>query len=362
VTDFLLPVPPLARITERLPAIFPEGLNQRTYFTRQIAAKTIFVMFYVGAVEGSERWLRPNQVTRMTDQQSRKTSDGDRESWTKASVSRSTEIAGRWFADNTREPIRDETIKNALVRVGAVVERGGLETTSSRPRYALARDFAELFVASEDEFAGLVVAWQQRHLTAPARARMELVRRRVAAAASQDSVLVTFPNGETRHMSAGISSEITRSVIEEFAPRYLEDPGVLWVSESRNKVVARDDELARSLGLDIEAQRVLPDVILVDVGAEDPLIVFVEVVASDGPVSEKRKEDLLALITGAGLGETNVAFVTAYMDRGASAYRKTSAEIAWGSFVWFTSEPDRIVIFHAREDGLVPLRRLLALG
>jgi len=215
---------------------------------------------------------------------------------------------------------------------------------------------------SEDDFPGLAGAWQQAHLTADALARMELVRRRVAGAAANETVLVRFPNGETRHMSAGVSSEITRSVIEDFAPRYLESPGVLWVSESRNKVVARDDELARSVGLNIEAQRVLPDVILVDIGPDDLLIVFVEVVASDGPVSEKRKEGLLGLVAGAGLVERNVAFVTAYLDRGSSAYRKTGAEIAWGSFVWFTSEPDRIVVFHAHEDGLVPLRRLLALG
>ena len=62
----LLPVPD---IHERLQAIFPEGTENRNYVTREMAAKTVFVMLYIGAVEGAERWLRPDQVTRMTDAQ-----------------------------------------------------------------------------------------------------------------------------------------------------------------------------------------------------------------------------------------------------------------------------------------------------
>ncbi len=51
----------------------------------------------------------------------------------------------RWYADNSREPIRDETLRDGLVAVGAFTERPDLATTSSKPRYALQRDFAELF-------------------------------------------------------------------------------------------------------------------------------------------------------------------------------------------------------------------------
>ena len=60
----LLPVP---NVHERLRTIFPEGTANRNYVTREIAAKTVFVMLYIGAVAGTERWLRPDQVTRVTD-------------------------------------------------------------------------------------------------------------------------------------------------------------------------------------------------------------------------------------------------------------------------------------------------------
>ena len=57
-----MPLPPLLPIPDihrRLQIIYPEGTTSRNYVTREMAAKTVFVMLYIGAVEGTERWLRP---------------------------------------------------------------------------------------------------------------------------------------------------------------------------------------------------------------------------------------------------------------------------------------------------------------
>ena len=79
-----MPLPPLLAATdihERLQTIFPDGTTNRNYVTREIAAKTVFVMPYIGAIEGSECWLRPDQVTRMTDAQAALAEDQDRTAW-----------------------------------------------------------------------------------------------------------------------------------------------------------------------------------------------------------------------------------------------------------------------------------------
>src|SRR5688572_14897411 len=55
-------------------------LPEPDYCVREMAAKTIFVMLYTGAVTDRDRWIRPDQVTRMTDHQVGRTSDKDRES------------------------------------------------------------------------------------------------------------------------------------------------------------------------------------------------------------------------------------------------------------------------------------------
>ena len=303
-----MPLPALLAVTdihERLQTIFPDGTAKRNYVTREIAAKTVFVMLYIGAIEGSGCWLRPDQVTRMTDAQAVLAEDQDREAWLAESM-RSTAgyIEGRWYATNTREPIRDETLREGLVRMGAVKEREGLPTTSPLPRYAVTEEFARLFdpdLTGEALQTG-IEEWQKASLSRGALARVAIMRR--GAVAREGRVLVTFPSGETRHMEPGPSSVISRAVVEEFAPRFLEQPGVIWLSESRNQVVARDDHLAQDLGLAIQPDRNLPDLILVDLGPLEPLLVFVEVVATAGPVSEARQAALMTIATERGSAST----------------------------------------------------------
>jgi len=265
-------------------------------------------------------------------------------------------IPGRWYAANTREPIRDETLREGLIPTGAVKEREGLPTTSAKPRYALTQDFAELF---KPEFIGdalqaAILAWQKSSLTAGALARIAILRR--GAVATDGGVMVTFPNGETRRMQVGPSSDISKAVIEEFAPRFLEHPGVIFLSESGNKVVARDEQLAEAIGLKIQSNKNLPDIILVDLGPVHPLLVFVEVVATDGPIGETRKAALLRITERAGFPPENIAFVTAYLDRSNSAFKKTVDALAWGSFAWFMSEPNEIF---ALLDGTLKTKKLI---
>ena len=147
-------------------------------------------------------------------------------------------------------------------------------------------------------------------------------------------------------MEPGPSSVISKAVVEEFAPRFLDRPAVIWLSDSRNHVVKRDDDLAKAIGLTIESDRNLPDLILADLGPAEPLLVFVEIVASAGPVSEARRSALMTIATDGGFDEAQVAFVTAYADRDDPAFKRSVSELAWRSFAWFVSEPDHVVVLH----------------
>lgn len=340
---------PWNEIHARLPEIFPEGSANREHSIWEIAAKTIFVMLYAGAVEGAGRWIRPDQVTRMTEEQAGQTGEAARDAWAAVSVRPGkADVPGRWYAVNTRESIRDDTIRYALIQNGAVIERAGLATTSPAGRYALQGEFAALLAPDMDEvtFVAKAAAWREKHLNAGALARIAIVRK--GAAGGGAFQLVTFPNGETRRMVAGPSADLSKAVIEGFAPRFLERPGVIALSESGNKVVARDDELAKAIGLTIPADKSLPDIVLVDLGPQHPLLIFVEVVHTDGPVNDARKTALLHIAEGAGFAPQHVAFVTAYLDRASQAFRKTVSGLAWGSYAWFASEPDKLVLFGAR--------------
>lgn len=337
----------------RLQVIFPDGAPNRAYLTRMLAASTVFVALYIDAIEGGGTYLGPKHVYRMTNEQAAQVDDASRAAYSAGVLRTGAHIEGRrWYQDNTREPIRDETLREGLVAIGAVTERTDLATTSSKPRYALKAGFAALFdpALTGEGLQARIAAWQAEALNKGALARLAIVRR--GAGVSTDQVLVTFPNGETRRMKPGPSSEITKAVVEVFAPTFLTDPAVVFLSESGNKVVARDDELARSIGLAIQADKNLPDAILVDLGPAHPLLVFVEVVATDGPISQRRKEALEELVAEAGFPAEHVAFVTAYLDRSAGPFKKTVDSLAWGSYAWFAAEPERLVVFSQAHNGL----------
>jgi hypothetical protein len=243
----------------------------------------------------------------------------------------------RWYLDNTRESIRDETLRDGLVAMGAVIVRPDVQTTSSLPRYALTASFAALFSpdlqgAAFDEAAD---AWRQTNLSPGALMRVALMRRGVVS--PRGGVLVTFPNGETRRMA----------------------PGIVLLSESQAKIVKRDEDLISRLRLRIEAGGNLPDILLVDLGPREPLLVFVETVATDGAVTAERKEALLRIATMAGYRPQHVAFVTAYRDRGSSGFKKTVSRLAWGSFAWFATEPDHLLVQYEGIGGHASLATLL---
>jgi hypothetical protein len=350
-------------IHERLKKIFPEGTPHRNYCVREMAASAVFALLYIGAVEGEDQWLAPKHIMRMTEEQSQFGDTAVRDSYRIDAMKAGFRAAGdRWYEENSREPMRDETIRQGLMTNNAIVEREGLATTSSLPRYALRKEFAALFdpALTGTRLEAAIAAWQQDHMSAESLARTALMRR--GAVTTGQGLLVKFPNGETRRMAPGPSSVISAAVIEEFAPRFLTNPAVLWLSESGAKIVARDEELAKTLKLKLSADKNLPDIILVDLGpggGKEFLLVFIEVVATDGPITSARQEAFGAITAEAGFPADQVAFVTAYLDRSHSAFRKTIAELAWRSFAWFAAEPEQIIALHDGAKTPLPLRQLL---
>lgn len=355
----------LDMVRERLPIVFPDGTPERQFLVRDATARTVFAALYVGAIEGEGRWIAPRHVVRLSDAQSRQTSEEERDAYYVAmNRAKAPSPPGRWYAENSREQLRDEVIRQGLVPVNAMVERQGLATTSPLGRYALQRDFAALF-APELDAARLDRAaerWRAQNLSAAALARAALVRSSASTASA--NVIVQCPAGPAIILPPGPSPAITKAVIEVFAPAFLGDPRVAWISDSANKRPFRDAPLEHALQISLDAAQLLPDVVLVDL---DPpgrpgrvLIVFVEVVASDGPVTAQRQRALLDLLAASprGYQDDDAAFVTAYLDRSADPARRTLPSLAWRSFAWFASEPDRLMQFH---DGSTAARKLAAL-
>src|SRR6266498_569446 len=106
-------LPTLSLIRERLAVVFPEGIENRGLAIAERAAKSLFVFLYVYAVEGvSERRLRPSMVMTMSDSQAARIEPSERWNWGRPAAGRRAQVVGeRWYAENSREGIRDETFR-----------------------------------------------------------------------------------------------------------------------------------------------------------------------------------------------------------------------------------------------------------
>lgn len=336
-------IPEIQEIQRRLGKIFSREIDINGYILREMGAKTVFVMLYCFCVDG-EQWIRPATITCMTDEQAKKQEQKERTRWLSLNQSSKAprDIPNRWYKPNTREPIRDETIRE-MVRLNAVIERQSLPTTSPKPRYSLQSEFAELFNPNLEgkELDEAIEGWKSFFLSQSLLARTALAKRLVTQAS--EGVLIMLPNGETRKMAAGLSSELTKAVVENFAKNFMKEPAVLLISESARKLLIRDEELCRAIGLKIEVAEALPDVILADLGTNPPILIFAECVASDGPVNERRKGELLKIAKEANYQEENCAYVTVFRDRSDSVSRRLSPSVAWGTFIWHASEPEDII-------------------
>lgn len=347
----VLALPMLQLIRERLHQVFPVGVDGRAYAVAERAARSLYVFLYTFSVDGvTEHRVRPAMVTTMSDGQAGKTSIAERIQWWEGARRPrppSQATPGRWYAENTREPIRDETFR-VWKGCGALLE-DPLPTTSALPRYRLARDFADLFNPhlGPDQVPAIIEAWQRRHLTAAALARMALIQQQATASAGSG---VRFPDGATRLLAVGPSTPLLKSAVEDFAPRFLRQPVVLAVTESRARLAYEDAAQLRLIKLAPDP-RVMPDLLLADVAGPHGqlLLVCLECVATAGQMTSGRVGALAEWLVRQGFTDAKVAFGTVFRDRSDAAFRAAIGELAWGTFAWFTTEPTNLLVL--RSDG-----------
>lgn len=348
---------------QRLRMVFPRKAFDAD-LSSPISAAGVVAMIYVGAVDDGDDtvWARPSTVLWMQEEVlAAGTSDDQRIAWGKAAMRGSkkvNDLVGTWglafqpwYAQDSREPLRDDSW-NSLHNNNAMVSKPGVKTTSSAPRWALADHFADLFdpQLDGDELEEAVLAWTDTHMTTSARARAMAVRE---SAQATDAVKVTLPDGSVRLLEPGHASLILKAVVEEWAPRKLHTPMVLAISEPGEKQAYVDAQRLRRLGLSISVTQLLPDALLFDGGPEGTFWV-VEAVHTDGPIDEQRKAQLIAWAAAQQIPPDQLAFLTAFESRNAAPARRRLKDLATGTFAWFRDEPG----YELQWDAIVAARPL----
>lgn len=349
----LRPLPSRDAVHARLRMLFPPDAFD-TVTSNPLGAAATAAMLYVGAVvpddapsSADSTWARPSVCLWLSDAAYAHTAAQERSAWLAAALRNRRKVAELlvswgepfepWYADNTRETLRDETFPRWL-DFGAMRYREGVKTTSSQPRWALTASFADLFdpELTGDALAAAIESWREDHLNPGDLIKVRSARNRDR---KQYAVAVNLPGGDVRTLEPGEASLILKGVVEEWAPARLGDPVVLTISEPGKKLVVADNETLQAAGLNINVSLLLCDALLIDLATKPVTFWMVEAVASDGPIDEDRKRQFLRWAEDHRIPAEACRFLTAFSSRHSASARKRLKDLAAGTYAWYADEP-----------------------
>ena len=167
----------------------------------------------------------------------------------------------------------------------------------------------------------------------------ETLAARYAKERAQNRVPVQIAPGKQIALSPGEHSELTRAIIEDFAPRFVPGGILVYAGDTGDKWGYFDASLLARLGVNVDSHGKMPDVVLYY--TEREWLVLVEAVTSHGPVDGKRHTELARLFAGS---TTGLIYLTAFPNR--ATMGRYLGEIAWETEVWVADAPSHLIHFN----------------
>ena len=136
--------------------------------------------------------------------------------------------------------------------------------------------------------------------------------------------------------STGKHNELQKAIIEEFGARFAPGAECLYVGDTTEKDLVKNEQRLCELGFEITLHDKMPDVVLYR--EDKDWLYFIESVTSVGPMDNKRIAELQELTKNVKSGKI---FVTAFLDF--KTFKKFSESLAWDTEVWMADMPDHMI-------------------
>ena len=229
------------------------------------------------------------------------------------------------YAENSRETLRKQAMHH--FRNAAFIEDNGKATNSPNYRYRLT-----------DEML-LLVKTIQSNLWEKQKNNFLKSHQNLIDLYSSKKAVRKMPvkiNGSDFTFSPGKHNQLQKFIIEEFAPRFAENSECLYVGDTIQKDLVKNEEKLKELGFEITLHDKMPDVVLY---SEDKnWIYFVESVTSVGAMEPKRIKEIEEMTENVSAGKI---YVTAFLDF--KTFKKFSESLAWETEVWIADMPDHMI-------------------
>ena len=229
------------------------------------------------------------------------------------------------YAENSRETFRKQAMHH--FRNAAFIEDNGKVTNSPNYRYRLT-----------DEMLLLVKTFQSNLWEEQKNNFLKSHQNLIDLYSSKKAVrkMPVKINGSDFTFSPGKHNQLQKFIIEEFAPRFAENSECLYVGDTIQKDLVKNEEKLKELGFEITLHDKMPDVVLY---SEDKnWIYFVESVTSVGAMEPKRIREIEEMTENVSAGKI---YVTAFLDF--KTFKKFSESLAWETEVWIADMPDHMI-------------------
>ena len=238
------------------------------------------------------------------------------------------------YAENSRESIRKYSVKQ-LVAAGVLLhnpDKPDRAVNSSDNCYQIEQSALTLFrKVGKKGWKNALHTYLETN---------QSLAEKFAQHRDMQRIPVIINHGRNITLSAGKHSDLIRSIIEEFIPRFVPGGELVYVGDTGTKWGYFDEQLLDSIGVKVAIHGKMPDVIIYY--REKNWLILVEAVASGGPVDGIRHAELSTLFTSSSAG---LVFVTAFPDRG-EVMRKFLSVVAWETEVWCASDPSHLIHFN----------------
>ena len=227
------------------------------------------------------------------------------------------------YAENSRETFRKQAIHH--FRTAAIVEDNSKATNSPDYRYRLTEEFLKVIRK---------IDVSKRPLKSFIRNHQSLIE--IYASKRKMTKMPVKINGIDFTFSPGKHNQLQKAIIEEFAPRFAPNAECLYVGDTIQKDLVKNEERLSELGFTITLHDKMPDVVLYR--ADKDWIYFIEAVTSVGPMNPKRIQEITEMTDEVKAGKI---FVTAFLDF--KTYKKFSEQLAWETEIWLAEMPDHMI-------------------
>ncbi|MXQ11183.1 restriction endonuclease [Microvirga makkahensis] len=237
------------------------------------------------------------------------------------------------YAPNTRETFRRQVLHQFVqARIADYNPfEPNLPTNSPRAHYALTEDaLAVIRTYGTSEWAKA-----SAHFVASVGALAEIYAKK----RNMERIPVRLPDGKELRLSPGKHNQVQRAIVEDFAPRFAPGSQVLYLGDTENKDLHRDDSGFASLGVTLTEHDKLPDVVLYDRNRN--WLFLIEAVTSHGPVSPKRVFEIEKMLSKCPAGPVYVSAFPNFAE-----FKRWIAEIAWETEVWIAEMPDHMIHYN----------------